>query len=293
MFKFSGTGVALVTPFNSDGSIDFKSLKKIVNHVINNGVEYLVALGTTSEVPVLSESERKAIIETIIQTSSKRVPIVLGMGGNNTNALIKQIEQSSFDGIDGLLSVVPYYNKPQQQGLYQHFQAIADSSPTPVILYNVPGRTGTNMLAETTLQLAHDHSNIIAIKEASGSLSQVMEIIANKPKAFEVISGDDALTLPLMALGAKGVISVTANACTKDFTEMVRLMLNNETKAALKLHYKLLPIMETLFADGSPAGIKALLAMMNLCENKLRLPLVPVNTPVEEKIKTLFNQLLS
>lgn len=293
MFKFSGTGVALVTPFNSDGSIDFKSLKKIVNHVINNGVEYLVALGTTSEVPVLSESERKAIIETIIQTSSKRVPIVLGMGGNNTNALIKQIEQSSFDGIDGLLSVVPYYNKPQQQGLYQHFQAIADSSPTPVILYNVPGRTGTNMLAETTLQLAHDHSNIIAIKEASGNLSQVMEIIANKPKAFEVISGDDALTLPLMALGAKGVISVTANACTKDFTEMVRLMLNNETKAALKLHYKLLPIMETLFADGSPAGIKALLAMMNLCENKLRLPLVKVNAPVEEKIKTLFNQLLS
>lgn len=286
--KFAGTGVALVTPFNPDKSIDFDALKKIVNHVIDKGVEYVVALGTTSEAPVLDESEKKEVVATIRETVAGRVPVVLGMGGNNTAAIIKQIKEQTFEGVAGILSVAPYYNKPQQAGLFAHFEAIAEASPVPIILYNVPGRTSANLKAETTLKLARECSNIIAIKEASGDFGQIMQIVANKPEGFAVLSGDDALTMPLMAAGVQGVISVTANACTKDFTNMVRFMLKQELTAAQELHYRLLPMMEALFADGNPAGIKALLSLMNLCKEELRLPLVPVNSTVKQTIEHLY-----
>ncbi len=288
--KFAGTGVALVTPFiTQDKSIDFDALKKIVNHVVDNGVEYVVALGTTSEAPVLDEAEKREVVAAIQETVAGRVPLVLGIGGNNTAAIVKQIREQTFEGIAGILSVVPYYNKPQQDGLFAHFEAIAEASPVPIILYNVPGRTSANLKAETTLKLARECSNIIAIKEASGDFSQIMQIVANKPKGFAVLSGDDVLlTMPLMAAGVQGVISVTANACTKDFSDMVRFMINQEMEAARELHYKLLPLMEALFTDGNPAGIKALLSLMDLCKEELRSPLVPVNHTVKQTIESIY-----
>lgn len=289
--KFAGTGVALVTPFKNDKSIDFDALKKIVNHVVDNGVEYVVALGTTSEAPVLNESEKRQVVAAIQETVAGRVPLVLGMGGNNTASIVKQITEQKFEGIAGILSVVPYYNKPQQDGLFAHFEAIAEASPVPIILYNVPGRTSANLKAETTLKLAREFSNIIAIKEASGDFSQIMQIVANKPEDFAVLSGDDVLTMPLMAAGVQGVISVTANACTRDFSDMVRFVINQEMTAAQELHYKLLPMMEALFADGNPAGIKALLSLMNLCKEELRLPLVSVNSTVKQTIKRIYHSL--
>ncbi len=287
--KFAGTGVALVTPFiTQDKSIDFDALKKIVNHVVDNGVEYVVALGTTSEAPVLDEAEKREVVAAIQETVAGRVPLVLGIGGNNTAAIVKQIREQTFEGIAGILSVVPYYNKPQQDGLFAHFEAIAEASPVPIILYNVPGRTSANLKAETTLKLARECSNIIAIKEASGDFSQIMQIVANKPKGFAVLSGDDVLTMPLMAAGVQGVISVTANACTKDFSDMVRFMINQEMEAAREIHYKLLPLMEALFTDGNPAGIKALLSLMDLCKEELRSPLVPVNHTVKQTIESIY-----
>lgn len=287
--KFTGTGVALVTPFEQDLSVDYQALKRIVKHVMENGAEYVVALGTTSESPVLTPDEKLKVVEVILETLNGKLPVVMGIGGNNTAVLVKQIQQSRFQGIAGILSVAPYYNKPQQGGLYEHFRAIAEASPVPVILYNVPGRTSSNLSAETTLELAHDCANIVAIKEASGNLEQIMQIIAGKPEHFEVLSGDDALTLPMMALGAKGVISVTANGCTWDFTTMVRSMLSHDLTNALPLHYKLLPMMEALFADGNPAGIKALLHTMGLCKNVLRLPLVNANEKVQAQIASHFS----
>jgi 4-hydroxy-tetrahydrodipicolinate synthase len=289
--KFSGTGVALVTPFSEDKSIDFGALKKIVNHVVDQGVEYVVALGTTSEAPVLGTTEKREVVATIKESIAGRVPLVLGMGGNNTAAIVKDIREQTFEGIAGILSVTPYYNKPQQDGLYAHFETIAEASPVPIILYNVPGRTSVNLKAETTLKLARECSNIIAIKEASGDFGQIMQIVAGKPKGFAVLSGDDALTMPLMATGVQGVISVTANACTRDFTDMVRLMLNQEMAAAQELHFKLLPMMEALFADGNPAGIKALLSLMGLCKEELRLPLVPVNHTVRQLIERIYHSI--
>jgi len=276
--KFKGTGVAIVTPFNKDSSIDYKSLGKLVDFIIKGGVEYIVVLGTTGESVTLSKEEKQSIITHVIENVNKRVPIVLGLGGNNTQEIVNSLKKTAdFNNVDALLSVSPYYNKPNQRGIYQHYKAISEVSPLPIILYNVPGRTASNLTAETTLKLANDFKNIIAIKEASGNLEQCMKIIKNKPKDFSVISGDDMLTLPMIAAGADGVISVVANAFPKDFSEMTRQILAGNVKEAQKLHYKLTDIIEQLFADGNPAGIKAVLEMMKICTANVRLPLVKVN----------------
>lgn len=288
---FEGTGVALITPFTKSHAVDFPALVKLVNYVIENGVDYIVALGTTSEAATMSEGERGATQDIIVEATAGRVPIVLGLGGNNTQAVLDAIQQTNFDGISGILSVTPYYNKPQQRGLVQHFTAIGDSSPVPVIAYNVPGRTGCNMMAETTLQLAEACTNIVAVKEASGNIGQAMEILRCKPDRFKVISGDDALTLPMMAMGASGVISVVANALPKEMGEMVRLALKGNLKKALALHYDMLPMMQALFEEGNPGGVKALLEVEGRIDNALRLPLTKVSKPLANRIATLFGQL--
>ena len=280
---FKGTGIALVTPFNEDKSVDFESLKRIVNHVIDNGADFLVALGTTSEAPTLTAEEKKQVVDTILRTNNGRLPVLLGMGGNNTQAVLDAIKAQDFTGIQGILSVVPYYNKPNQRGMKAHFEAIADTSPVPVILYNVPGRVGVNLQAATCVELAK-HPNIVAVKEASGNLQQIMEILRDKPADFDVLSGDDGITQPLMALGAQGVISVAANAYTKPFSRMMRAMKEGRTDEALTLHYAMLRMNQLIFADGNPAGIKCLMSHIGLCKNILRLPLVPVNEKVEEEI---------
>ena len=283
---FKGTGIALITPFNEDYSVDTEALERIVNHVIEGGADFLVALGTTSEAPTLTTSEKRLVVETILKTNNHRLPVLLGMGGNNTQAVIDQILQQDFTGIDGILSVVPYYNKPNQRGMKAHFETIADASPVPVILYNVPGRVGVNLQASTCVALAQ-HPNIVAVKEASGNLMQIMEILRDKPADFDVLSGDDGITQPLMALGAKGVISVAANAYIKPFAAMMKAMKEGRTEEALKLHYAMLRMNQLIFADGNPAGIKCLMSQMGLCKNVLRLPLVPVNQAVEEEMKNL------
>ena len=280
---FKGTGIALVTPFNEDKSVDFESLKRIVNHVIDNRADFLVALGTTSEAPTLTAEEKKQVVDTILRTNNGRLPVLLGMGGNNTQAVLDAIKAQDFTGIQGILSVVPYYNKPNQRGMKAHFEAIADVSPVPVILYNVPGRVGVNLQAATCVELAK-HPNIVAVKEASGNLQQIMEILRDKPADFDVLSGDDGITQPLMALGAQGVISVAANAYTKPFSRMMRAMKEGRTDEALTLHYAMMRMNQLIFADGNPAGIKCLMSHIGLCKNILRLPLVPVNEKVEEEI---------
>lgn len=283
--KFKGTGVAIVTPFNKDNNPDIKALGKLVDFIIKGGVEYVVVLGTTGEASTLSSEEKRQVIDAVIETVDKRVPIVLGLGGNNTQQLINALQKTAdFDHIDAILSVSPYYNKPNQRGIYQHYKAIAEASPVPVILYNVPGRTSSNIAAETTLKLAEEFNNIIAIKEASGNLEQCMKIIKNKPKDFLVISGDDLLTLPMIACGADGVISVVANGFPADFSEMTRQILKGNVAEAQKLHYKLTDITEQLFADGNPAGIKAVLEMMNICSSNVRLPLVKVNKATQNAL---------
>lgn len=274
--QFKGTGVALVTPFHKDGSIDFKSLKKLVDRCIDQKVEYLVVLGTTGESVTLSKDEKHAVVDHVVEINDGRVPVVLGLGGNNTREVISCFDQYNFDHIDAILSVSPYYNKPSQRGIYQHYKSIASNSPVPVILYNVPGRTACNVEPETTLQLAHEIKNIIAVKEASGNLEKIMKIIKDKPKDFLVISGDDVLTLPTVAAGGDGVISVIANAYPKDFSEMVRLALEGNFEKARKLHYKLLEVTQAIYVDGNPAGVKGLLSVMNICSEHLRLPLVSV-----------------
>ena len=285
--KFSGVGVALITPFKNDKSIDFQSLEKIINHVIEGGVDYVVTLGTTGETPVLSKSEKEEVARFTVQTVAQRVPVVVGIGGNHTEEVIKTIQELDLQGIDGILSVAPYYNKPNQEGIYQHYKAIGEASPLPVIAYNVPGRTGVNMTAETTLRIANDCPNIVAIKEASGNLIQIMHILKNRPKGFLVISGDDSLTYPMMALGADGVISVAAQVVPNIFSCMVWGVLDEYqfVKASCEKHYVIFNLMEALFADGSPAGVKAALSIKGLCENELRLPLVPVNEKVFETIR--------
>ena len=287
---FKGTGIALITPFKADQSIDFEALTKIVNHVIDNGANFLVVLGTTSEAPTLSAEEKKLVISTILKANNGRLPILLGMGGNNTQAVIEAIKAQDFTGIQGILSVVPYYNKPNQRGMKAHFEAIADASPVPIVVYNVPGRVGVNLQAATCVELAK-HPNIIAVKEASGNLQQIMEILRDKPTDFDVLSGDDGITQPLMALGAQGVISVAANAYTKPFSRMMRAMNEGHTKEALRLHYAMLRMNQLIFADGNPAGIKCLMNHMGLCQNVLRLPLVPVNEKVEVDIIEEWKQL--
>lgn len=285
--KFKGTGVAIVTPFTKDGHVDFKSLEKLVNHIIKGGVEYIVVLGTTGESATLSKDEKRSVVEHVIETVDKRVPIVLGLGGNNTLEIVNSLKKDSFAGIDALLSVSPYYNKPNQRGIYQHYKAISEASPLPIILYNVPGRTASNITADTTVKLATDFKNIIAIKEASGNLEQCMKIIKYKPKDFMVISGDDMLTLPIIASGGDGVISVVANAFPKDFSEMTRQILAGNVKEAQRLHYKLTDIIEQLFADGNPAGVKAVLEMLKVCPDNVRLPLVKVNKATQNALKEM------
>jgi len=285
---FQGTGVAIVTPFNKDNSIDFKSLIKLVNHIIKGGAEYIVVLGTTGESVTLTKDEKKSIVNQVIETINKRVPLVLGLGGNNTQEILNSLKiTSDFKEIDAILSVSPYYNKPNQRGIYLHYKAIAEASPVPVILYNVPGRTASNITAETTIKLAKDFKNIIAIKEASGNLEQCMKIIKHKPNGFSVISGDDMLTLPMIACGADGVISVVANAFPKDFSEMARQILAGNIKEAQKLHYKLTDITEQLFADGNPAGAKALLELLGICKANVRLPLVKINKETQNALEKL------
>lgn len=289
--KFIGTGVAIVTPFNRDRTLDKKGLVKLVNHIIKGGVEYVVVLGTTGESVTLTKEEKQTVLSCVVETVDKRVPIVLGVGGNNTQEVINSLHRySDFKNADAVLSVSPYYNKPSQQGIYEHYKAVATASPVPVILYNVPGRTGSNISVETTLRLAKDIKNIIGIKEASGNMEQVMKIIKNRPKGFLVISGDDSLTLPMIACGADGVISVVANAFPKDFSEMTRLILAGNPKKAQALHYKLLDITEQLFADGNPGGVKEALEILNICKNQVRLPLVNVNSETQKKLKELISK---
>lgn len=285
---FIGTGVALITPFNDDYSVDYQSLRNIVDFTLQNGADFLVALGTTSEAPTMNAEEKTKVTKTIIKTANGRCPILLGMGGNNTSSLIDSIRNQDFTGIDGILSVVPYYNKPNQRGMKAHFLHVADVSPVPVVLYNVPGRVGVNLQAATTVELAK-HPNILAVKEASGNLQQIMEILRDKPSDFTVLSGDDGITQPMMALGAKGVISVAANGYPKPFCEMVHKMLEGKEKEALPLHYKMLRMNSLIFADGNPAGIKALMAHEGLCKNVLRLPLVPVSENVRQDIENEYD----
>lgn len=291
MFKFTGTGVAMVTPFRKDESIDFAALGKLVEYLIKNKVDYLVVLGTTGESATLQQTEREAVLEYVKEVNNKRLPIVLGIGNYSTRELQKSFKSYNLKGVSAILSVTPYYNKPNQAGLYEHYKVASNESPLPIILYNVPGRTGVNMTAETTLKIVSDFSNIKAIKEASGNISQIMEILRNKPKNFHVISGDDALTLPLISLGASGVISVVANALPGDFSEMVNLALKGKFSEALKLHYKLLEFINLLFADGSPGGVKVALSRLNLIQNNLRLPLATVNKNVNNQIVALIDKL--
>ena len=287
LHKFKGTGVALITPFCNDGSVDYSALKLLIDDLIKNGINYLVALGTTSEAATLSKEERRMVVDTIIEQTAKRVPVIVGIGGNNTQEVINTIKSYNFDGIDAVLSVVPSYTRPQQEGLYQHFKAIADISPRPVIIYNVPSRTAVNLEAETTIRLANNCKNIVGIKEASGVINQVMKIINNKPDDFLVISGDDAITLPLIAAGADGVISVVANAFPYQFSEMVRYSLLGDFAKARTFHYQILDIIQACFKDGSPAGVKAFMAAQGKTKNVLRLPLVTINKELEKEINKM------
>ena len=289
---FSGTGVALVTPFNESGDIDFTALTKIVEHVLKGNVDYLLVMGTTGESVVLSKEEREAVIDHVLKVNDGNCPVVLGIGGNNTAAVVAQIESQDFFGISGILSVSPYYNKPNQRGIYAHYSAIAEACPVPIILYNVPSRTGCMISAETTLSLAEDFENIVATKEASGNLDAIMEIIRNKPKGFAVISGDDALALPLMALGAKGVISVIANGFPLKMSSMIRFGLEGNYVAARKIHYELVELIRNIFHDGNPAGIKAVLDHLELAEKFVRLPLVPIRRKTDQKIQDLCSKIL-
>lgn len=289
--KFSGTGVAIVTPFRNDGSIDFKSLGKLLEHIIKGGVNYIVALGTTGESVTLSKDEKKAVVNFVTDTVSSRIPVVVGIGGNNTQEILDTINYSDFNAVDAILSVSPYYNKPSQKGLYLHFKAIASASPVPVILYNVPGRTGSNISPETIINLANEFDSIIAVKEASGNFAQIMQIIRNKPKDFQVISGDDALALPIIALGGTGVISVMANAYPKELSEMINLTLQGDLSKAALLHYKLLELMNALFEEGNPSGIKAILEILKIAQNNVRLPLTPVSDKHYEKLQHLSKKI--
>lgn len=287
---FIGTGVALVTPFRKQETIDFSKLESLINNIIEGGVDYIVALGTTSEAATMTDTERHALQDFIVESVGGRCPIMLGLGGNNTLAVRDAIANTNFDGISGILSVAPYYNKPNQRGLAQHFKQIADASPVPVIIYNVPGRTGVNIQAETTLQLANECSNIVGIKEASGNINQVMQILRNKPDNFMVISGDDSLTYPMMTMGTSGVISVMANALPKEMSQMVKFALKGDQKKALPLHFRMLPLMNAIFDEGNPTGIKALLEIQGQIGNTLRMPLVKASKQLYNKLSALYDE---
>jgi 4-hydroxy-tetrahydrodipicolinate synthase len=288
---FKGLGIALITPFTPEGEVDYKSLKHLVEYQINNGADFLCILATTAEAPCLTHKEKDEITQFIKELVNGRIPILKYCGGNNTAAVIKEMKTTDWSGIDGILSICPYYNKPSQEGLYQHFKAISEASPLPLVLYNVPGRTGVNMKAATTLRLANDCENIVAIKEASGSLEQVDEIIFNKPDRFDVISGDDALTFSMVASGAAGVISVIGNALPKEFSRMIRLEFKGEYEPARKIHHMFTELYSLLFVDGNPAGVKALLNDMGFIENQLRLPLVPTKIETKQKMADILERL--
>lgn len=286
---FHGLGIALITPFTDSGEVDYPALKRLLEYQLDNGADFLCILATTAETPCLTREEKDKITVLVKEVVKGRIPILKYCGGNNTAAVIEEMKSTDWTGIDGILSICPYYNKPSQEGLYQHFKAIAAESPLPLVLYNVPGRTGVNMKAETTVRLAKDCPNIIAIKEASGSLEQVDEIIKNKPDGFDVISGDDALTFPMIASGAVGVISVIGNALPKEFSRMIRLEFNGEYEPARKIHHKFTELYSLLFVDGNPAGVKALLNDMGMIENRLRLPLVPTKIETKQKMAEILH----
>ena len=288
---FKGLGIALITPFKADHSVDFDALKRLVEYQIQNGADFFCILATTGETPCLTSEEKVQIKNLVVELNQGRLPILMGCGGNNTAAIVEEVKNTDWRGIDGLLSVCPYYNKPSQEGLYQHFKAIAEASPLPVVLYNVPGRTGINLKAETTVRLANDCPNIVGIKEASGSLEQVDEIIKNKPARFDVISGDDALTFPMIASGAAGVISVIGNALPKEFSRMIRYEFKGEYEPARKIHHRFTELYSLLFVDGNPAGVKALLHEMGFIENELRLPLVPTRITTMKKMAAILKEL--
>ena len=288
---FRGLGIALITPFTETGNIDFNAIKRLVEYQISNGADFLCILATTGETPCLTAQECLDVQHFIVNLVNGRVPIVIGCGGNNTAAIVEKLQTGDFKGIDGILSVCPYYNKPSQEGLFKHFKAIADATSLPVILYNVPGRTGVNMKAETTVRLAKACENIVAVKEASGNLEQVDEILKNKPDDFAVLSGDDSLTYPMIACGAEGVISVIGNALPKEFSRMIRLEKRGEFEAALKIHHKFTDLYSLLFVDGNPAGVKALLHEMGYIENVLRLPLVPTRVQTVQKMSQILKDL--
>jgi 4-hydroxy-tetrahydrodipicolinate synthase len=288
---FRGLGVALITPFTESGEVDYNALGNLVEYQISNGADFLCILATTSESPCLSKQEKLDIQHFIVNLVDRRVPIVIGCGGNNTYAIAEELRNGDFNGIDGILSVCPYYNKPTQEGLYQHFKTLACATELPVILYNVPGRTGINMTAETTLRLANDCENIVAIKEASGNLEQIDDILKNKPEGFAVLSGDDSLTFPMLAGGAEGVISVIGNALPKEFSQMISLEQAGKYEEAVKIHHSLTELYKLLFVDGNPAGVKAVLTEMGYIKNVLRLPLVPARETTIQKISQSLQEL--
>lgn len=289
--RLRGMGVALITPFKEDGSVDYAALVRLVDYQLQNGTDFLCVLGTTAETPTLTKEEKTAITRTVIERAGGRLPILLGVGANCTQTVIDTLKNDDFTGVDAVLAVVPYYNKPSQEGIYQHYKAISESTDLPIVLYNVPGRTGVNMTAETTLRLAQDFRNIVAVKEASGHITQMDDIIKHKPAHFNVISGDDGITFPLLALGAVGVISVIGNAFPREFGKMVRLALRGDFEHALPIHHKFAELFKLLFVDGNPAGVKAMLNVMGLIENKLRLPLVPTRITTFEKMRVILDQL--
>ena len=289
--KFRGLGIALITPFKGDGSIDFNALNQLVEYQIKGGADFLCIMGTTAETPTLSSKEKALLREHLVERVAGRVPILMGCGGNCTADVVHTLQETDLTGIDGILSVCPYYNKPSQEGLYQHFAAVSRACKVPVVLYNVPGRTGVNMTAETTLRLARDFDNIVAIKEASGNITQMDDIIKNKPANFDVISGDDGITFPLITLGAVGGISVIGNALPYEFSRMVRLAIKGEYGTSLAIHHKFAELFKLLFVDGNPAGVKAMLSEMGMIENVLRLPLVPTRLTTMKQISSIVREL--
>jgi len=289
--KLRGLGVALITPFKEDDSVDYEALMRLVDYLVQNKVDFLCIEGTSAETATLTEDEKKQIKQQVVQRVSGRVPIIMGVGGNNTRAVVEELKNGEFNGIDAIISVTPYYNKPSQEGIYSHYKAIAQASPLPVIMYNVPDRTGVNMTAETTLRIAYDLKNVIAVKEASRNISQMDDIIKNCPTGFSVLSGDDGTTFPLITLGASGVISVIGNAFPAEFGRMVRLALHGDYQNALKIHHQFTELFKLLFVDGNPAGVKAMLSAMGMIENRLRLPLVPTRINTFESIRRILSEL--
>lgn len=287
--RLQGVGVAVITPFLKTGEIDFDNLERLIENLIENGVDYLVALGTTSELPTLSEAEKDAVVQTIVRTANGRVPIIRGVGGPDTRDIARDLRNHDFSGVDAILSVTPYYNRPAQEGVYQHYRTLSENSPLPIILYNVPARTGCNIEADTTLRIARDCPNVIAIKEASGNMNQIMKVIAHKPNNFVVISGDDAVTLPLIAAGSIGVISVVANAFPKEICNMVHAALANDYETARRQHIDILDFTQACFKEGNPSGVKAFMSLQGKIGNYLRLPQMPVSNDLYQYMKQLLH----